>query len=677
MQQLGPWASDYYIWKAKETFLNRVETGSEFFDGWINDEKRYVARILREISAPEPSAHPVDSSSFSDKVSILLKELLSFQGSAVGIIFVKERATAAVLAALLSSLPQIREKYSIGAVVGTSNYASRRSTLYEFFDSKDVQTLQKFRMGKINLLVATAVLEEGIDVPACNLVMCFDTPATSKSFVQRRGRARMSESKLFLFTEGTESAIDQWSALERAMMELCRDEERERVYLETLEDGEEVRPLSFIVETTGARLDMDNAKQHLEHFCKVLSQGEFIDNRPDYIVDESDDGSGTLLRARLILPSFLPVALRQAQSAFTWHSEKNATKDAAFQAYVALYKAGLVNDNLLPYKLEEIVTVETRAPIVDVDSVVRPWQGVAKAWKNLGPITLYEVGYYNATGGLIQNYKLLIPAELGNLRPLKIHADVDRFYEVRFSAPSRLNFVDGQSLPDCTTALLSLHFGHRWQVQSTQHVIKITSKDPTLILDGIGSQPFDLAKADDTAKNYLVRDAYRAPYTFLEVLPSKPDITMIQRPFKDYEIASDDEPYLNLGKWSKRTDFLHKMHGDPATQAQRTKPYSYALPLSQVTADTVHIDHACFGRLVPSIIHEIEVMLVARELTTTLLYGLELTDLLLVREAISARSAEEPMHYERLEFLGDSILKYCTAVQASADRMYRLSSCEG
>ena len=520
------------------------------------------------------------------------------------------------------------------------------------------------------LFRSTAVLEEGIDVPACNLVMCFDTPATSKSFVQRRGRARMSGSKLLLFTEESGSTMDQWSALENAMMELCRDEERERACLESLEENEEVRPLSFTVESTGARLDMDNAKQHLEHFCKVLSQGEFIDNRPDYIVDESDDGSGILLRARLILPSFLPVALRQAEGAFTWRSEKNATKDAAFQAYIALYKGGLVNENLLPYKLEEIVTVESRAPIVDVDSVARPWRGVSRAWKNHEQLTLYDVGYYDDTRGLIQSYKLLIPANLGNLRPIKIHVDVNTFHEVRFSAPSELDFLVGERLPDCTTALLSLHFGHRWQVQSTQHVIKLSSTDPTLVLDSIGSKPFDLVKANDTAKNYLVRDAYGAPYTFLELLSSKPDIAMIQRPFQDYETASADEPYLNVERWTRRTDFLHKMHGDPLTQAQRTKPYACALPLSHATTDAVHIDHACFGRLVPSIIHEIEVMLVARELNTTLLYGLELTNLLLVREAISARSAGEPMHYERLEFLGDSILKYCTAVQASADRRY-------
>jgi dsRNA-specific ribonuclease len=39
-----------------------------------------------------------------------------------------------------------------------------------------------------------------------------------------------------------------------------------------------------------------------------------------------------------------------------------------------------------------------------------------------------------------------------------------------------------------------------------------------------------------------------------------------------------------------------------------------------------------------------------------------------VLEAISSRSAAEPVDYERLEFLGDSILKFCTVIQAYSER---------
>ncbi|PHH90284.1 hypothetical protein CDD83_4085 [Cordyceps sp. RAO-2017] len=60
-------------------------------------------------------------------------------------------------------------------------------------------------------------------------------------------------------------------------------------------------------------------------------------------------------------------------------------------------------------------------------------------------------------------------------------------------------------------------------------------------------------------------------------------------------------------------------------------------------------------------------MLKTKELAATVIRGIGIADLTLVREAICSRSAREPVHYERLEFLGDSILKYCTSAQAAAD----------
>jgi hypothetical protein len=81
--------------------------------------------------------------------------------------------------------------------------------------------------------------------------------------------------------------------------------------------------------------------------------------------------------------------------------------------------------------------------------------------------------------------------------------------------------------------------------------------------------------------------------------------------------------------------------------------------------DTVPATHAMFGMIIPTIIHELGVMLMAKELATTVLEPVGISDWGLVREAICARSANEPMNYERLEFLGDSILKLCTCIQAA------------
>lgn len=89
--------------------------------------------------------------------------------------------------------------------------------------------------------------------------------------------------------------------------------------------------------------------------------------------------------------------------------------------------------------------------------------------------------------------------------------------------------------------------------------------------------------------------------------------------------------------------------------------------------DTIPLKFAQFGMLIPSILHELEVTMIAKQLSSTLLEKINITRLRLVREAISSRSAAEPVNYERLEFLGDSILKYCAAIQVSAIRKCGIS----
>jgi endoribonuclease Dicer len=55
---------------------------------------------------------------------------------------------------------------------------------------KQEEVLKKFRMHECNLLISTAVLEEGFDLPKCNLVVRFDEPASYRSYVHCKGRAR-------------------------------------------------------------------------------------------------------------------------------------------------------------------------------------------------------------------------------------------------------------------------------------------------------------------------------------------------------------------------------------------------------------------------------------------------------------------------------------------------------
>ena len=57
------------------------------------------------------------------------------------------------------------------------------------------EVMESFQTGDCNLLIATSVAEEGLDVPACNLVIRFQHVSNEISKVQIHGRARAEESE--------------------------------------------------------------------------------------------------------------------------------------------------------------------------------------------------------------------------------------------------------------------------------------------------------------------------------------------------------------------------------------------------------------------------------------------------------------------------------------------------
>lgn len=48
--------------------------------------------------------------------------------------------------------------------------------------------LQKFRAGEFNVIVATSIGEEGLDIMEVDLVICFDANVSPLRMIQRMGR---------------------------------------------------------------------------------------------------------------------------------------------------------------------------------------------------------------------------------------------------------------------------------------------------------------------------------------------------------------------------------------------------------------------------------------------------------------------------------------------------------
>jgi hypothetical protein len=100
------------------------------------------------------------------------------------------------------------------------------------------------------------------------------------------------------------------------------------------------------------------------------------------------ESASGMISARVTLPMSVDTAVRTATSSATWMTERMAKKDAAFEAYRALYKEGLVNDNLLPATEEaddELVEHNTKdhtPSLVQASPTLDPWPLIAQVQHN-------------------------------------------------------------------------------------------------------------------------------------------------------------------------------------------------------------------------------------------------------------------------------------------------------
>lgn len=257
LEELGGWAADYFIHTSIQQL--KVAFGDSSLPGdldWDDEEKAYMVEILSQIPKPNLQVHFADPADMP--IAPKLESLIAFLGHRYdsdfsGIVFAKQRATVGVMAKVLSVHPLTKDRFRCAAYVGWSNSSYRKDILGELL-SMHMQrdTLDDFRSGRNNLIIATDVLEEGIDVSACGLVVCYDKPANLKSFIQRRGRARQIQSTytIMFATNDDSPDIRRWKDLERAMVQAYQDDQRQLQEVCNLEEEVEDVAGRFVVDST-------------------------------------------------------------------------------------------------------------------------------------------------------------------------------------------------------------------------------------------------------------------------------------------------------------------------------------------------------------------------------------------------------------------------------------------
>ncbi|XP_008071260.1 probable ATP-dependent RNA helicase DHX58, partial [Carlito syrichta] len=137
-----------------------------------------------------------------ERLEEVLQEQFGSPGTPRGIIFTRTRQSAHCLLLWVQQQPGLQNlNVRAQMLIGAGN--SSQSTHMTQREQQDI--IWKFRDGTLNLLVATSVAEEGLDIPQCSVVVRYGLLTNEISMVQARGRARASQSVYsFMATEGSQ-----------------------------------------------------------------------------------------------------------------------------------------------------------------------------------------------------------------------------------------------------------------------------------------------------------------------------------------------------------------------------------------------------------------------------------------------------------------------------------------
>ena len=161
---------------AAKEFLDRKETGEDA-------EKKNTRNLLRDSrirSLRDSLAEMPESHSKVGAVRRLVRERIRRDPESRIIVFATYRDTVNALETALLNLKDVRPIQFIGQ--------SKRASGAGLTPKQQVERIESFRAGEGNVLIATSVGEEGLDIPTADLVIFYEPVASEIRTIQRRGR---------------------------------------------------------------------------------------------------------------------------------------------------------------------------------------------------------------------------------------------------------------------------------------------------------------------------------------------------------------------------------------------------------------------------------------------------------------------------------------------------------
>lgn len=143
-----------------------------------------------------------------EKIKDLVRKELIENPEAKLLLFAQFRETAAAIVRELANLEGAHPRMFIGQAKKATGGMSQK---------EQKEAIESFKEGKINVLCATSIGEEGLDIPEVNAVIFYEPIPSAIRKIQRAGRtARHAPGKLFiLVTKGTRDEVNHYASSAR------------------------------------------------------------------------------------------------------------------------------------------------------------------------------------------------------------------------------------------------------------------------------------------------------------------------------------------------------------------------------------------------------------------------------------------------------------------------------
>lgn len=155
----------------------------------------FINSLIEKAGLPNLS-HP----KINKLISIIREELEEFQNKKI-IIFTQYREMAELLR------NKLNQYFSGGLIVEKFIGQTTKENDFGFPQDKQIEILQEFREDKINILIATSVAEEGLDIPNVDAIIFYEPVPSEIRLIQRRGRTgRFAAGRCYILL--TENTVD-------------------------------------------------------------------------------------------------------------------------------------------------------------------------------------------------------------------------------------------------------------------------------------------------------------------------------------------------------------------------------------------------------------------------------------------------------------------------------------